>query len=116
MSWKTYLLATGCVVASIAYPVTGSAVGPKPQTELEQIFYDMGVIGYCGLSTRVVSEGFNRQLAELMARNDISESHLRDARNRALTMVEWEWDNRGLGGFRGWCRSEGESAVQRFSD
>jgi len=88
--------------------------GPKPQTDLEQTLYEMGVIGYCGLSTDTVIQGFNRELRQLIDRNDIDNQGLKNAQNRALTMVEWEWDNRGLGGFRGWCRTEGESAVKRF--
>jgi hypothetical protein len=92
------------------------AAGPKPHTALEQIFYDMGVIGYCGLSSEPVSEGFQRQLRALVVKESVDQAQIQDARNRALTMVEWEWDNRGLGGFRGWCRSEGEAAVKRFSE
>ena len=62
------------------------------------------------------TRAFNRQLEELIARENSDPIEVRDARNRALTMVEWEWDNRGLGGFRGWCSSEGEAAVERFSN
>lgn len=100
----------------LAISVGAAAAGPKPQTELEQILYDMGVIGYCGLSSDAASRGFQRRLEALVDRENIDPIHLRDARNRALTMVEWEWDNRGLGGFRGWCRDEGEAAVERFSN
>ena len=88
--------------------------GPKPQTNLEQILYDMGVIGYCGLSSDAVLAGFNRELGQIIDRDGIDRRGLKDAQNRALTMVEWEWDNRGLGGFRGWCKTEGESAAKRF--
>lgn len=100
---------------ALAWLSTAGAAGPKPQTELEQIFYDMGVVGYCGLSSAVASRGFSRQLDELIQRQRLDSITVRDARNRALTMVEWEWDNRGLGGFRGWCSSEGKAAVERFS-
>lgn len=101
---------------ALAWCSTAGAAGPKPQTELEQIFYDMGVVGYCGLSSDVASRGFSRQLDELIQRERLEPIAVRDARNRALTMVEWEWDNRGLGGFRGWCSSEGKAAVERFSE
>ena len=105
-------IATAALVVSLA----SLAAGPKPTTALEKIFYDMGVIGYCGLSGKTVYEGFRRQLAEITARENSDPVEIRDARNRALTMVEWEWDNRGLGGFRGWCSSEGEAAVKRFAN
>lgn len=88
--------------------------GPKPQTNLEQVLYDMGVIGYCGLSGDAVRAGFNRELERIIDHDSVDQRGLKDAQNRVLTMVEWEWDNRGLGGFRGWCKTEGESAVKRF--
>ena len=98
-----------CLIVSCAF-----AAGPKPQTELEHILYDMGVIGYCSLGSTAVQQGFNRQLNQVIVRDGIDQSELNDARNRAMTMVEWEWDNRGLGGFRGWCKTEGQAAVNRF--
>lgn len=88
--------------------------GPKPQTVLEQLFYDIGVIGYCGLSSDEVYAGFRRELDRIVEEDLADEHDLRRARNRAMTLVELEWDNRGLGGFRGWCRTEGELAVDRF--
>ena len=51
----------------------------------------------------------------LEVKNSYVASQTFDAdRARAMTMVEQEWDNRGLGGFRGWCRTEGAAAVERF--
>lgn len=97
----------------VAFP-QHPAAGPKPETELEQVLYDMGVVGYCGLSTEAVSRGFRRELDRIIHRDEIDRQDFDLARARALTMVEWEWDNRGLGGFRGWCRTEGEAAVDRF--
>jgi hypothetical protein len=93
---------------------TACLAGPKPQTNLEQVLYEMGVIGYCGLSSDAVTKGFDRELGQIIDRDNIDRLALRDAQNRVLTMVEWEWDNRGLGGFRGWCKTEGGSAVKRF--
>ena len=103
-------------VMSIAFLTIASAfaAGPKPQTELEQVLYDMGVIGYCSLGSAAVQAGFENELNRIIARNRIDQSTLNEARNRVITMVEWEWDNRGLGGFRGWCKSEGQAAVTRF--
>lgn len=106
----------GWLLVALAAFNSSSAGGPKPQNELEQIFYDMGVIGYCGLSSEAASRGFRKQLEEIVERENIDPLQIRDTRNRALTMVEWEWDNRGLGGFRGWCSSEGKAAVARFSN
>ena len=91
-----------------------SSAGPMPKTDLERAFYDIGVIGYCGLFNDAVSAGFRREVKRIVERDAVDEQSLNAARSRAITMVELEWDNRGLGGFRGWCRSEGEDAVKRF--
>ena len=90
------------------------AAGPQPENDLEQAFYDISVIGYCGLSSEPVSTGFHREVERITTRDGIDETQLRDARSRALTLVELEWANRGLGGFRAWCRTEGQAAVERF--
>ena len=105
---QSTILILGMVLTSV------SIAGPKPKTELEGVFYDIGVIGYCGLSTDAVSQGFRREVRRIVERNAIDKQRFNAARNRAITLVELEWDNRGLGGFRGWCRSEGETAVKRF--
>ena len=91
-----------------------SSAGPRPETDLERAFYDIGVIGYCGLFNDAVSEGFNREVRRIVERDAVDEQSLNAARSRAMTLVELEWSNRGLGGFRGWCRSEGVDAVNRF--
>ena len=102
---------SGCAFALLTSVVLA---GPKPETPLEQVFYDIGVIGYCGLSQDAVSEGFKREVRRIVETEGIDEKTVNAARSRAITLVELEWDNRGLGGFRGWCRTEGETAVKRF--
>ena len=102
------------VVAALVASVC-SASGPKPVTELEKILYDMGVVGYCGLGSDQVTRGYRRQLGGILERDNIDEKTLNEAIARAWTMVEWEWNNRGLGGFRGWCKTEGADAVTRFT-
>ena len=94
--------------------VSTTLAGPRPETPLEQAFYDIGVIGYCGLGENAVTAGFQRELKRIIERDAIDEKTFNAARSRAITLVELEWDNRGLGGFRGWCRTEGENAVKRF--
>ena len=109
-------LKAGLFLAALLALGAAGATHPRPQTELERIFYDIGVIGYCGLSSEAVLEGFRRQLKDMVERDGIGPARVREARSRAMTMVEMEWDNRGLGGFRGWCLGEGEGAVERFVD
>jgi len=105
---QSTIVALGCL---FALAVTA---GPQPANELEKAFYDISVIGYCGLSSGPVSAGFHREVDRITTRDGIDETGVRAARSRALTLVELEWANRGLGGFRGWCATEGRAAVERF--
>lgn len=84
--------------------------------ELHAAIYDVTVCEYCGLITPEVAAGFRRQLDDLVARDALSEMAVREIRISAWTRADLEWSNRGLGGFRGWCRTEGEAAARRFVD
>jgi hypothetical protein len=44
----------------------------------------------------------------------IEQETLNELRGKAWQAAHWEWQNRGLGGFRGWCRNEGRAAAERF--
>lgn len=105
---QSAIVALGCLFPLIV------AAGPQPENDLEQAYYDISVIGYCGLSSGPVSAGFHREVDHITRRDGIDETALRAARSRALTLVELEWANRGLGGFRGWCATQGQAAVERF--
>lgn len=91
-------------------PARAAALHP----ELYAAFYDFSVCDYCGLVTREVHDGFSDRTAALIAAGRISEEVVRKVRIRAWTDADLEWGNRGLGGFRGWCRTEGEAAARRF--
>ena len=71
-------------------------------------------MSYCGLSTELVNTGFQRDVKRIVTRDGTNKSKLQAARNRAMTLVELEWSNRGPGGFRRWCQIEGTSAAHRF--
>ena len=109
----SYAIRLGLLVFGLQ-AATISNAGPRPETDLERAFYDIGVIGYCGLFNDAVSEGFSREVRRIVERDAVDEQSLNAARSKAMTLVELEWSNRGLGGFRGWCRSEGVDAVKRF--
>ena len=111
MSRRVNAIPLTLALVATSSPLTA---GPQPENDLEKAFYEMGIIGYCGLSTEQVNAGFQREVAHIVKREGIEEEGIVSARNRALTLVELEWSNRGLGGFRGWCRTEGQAAVERF--
>ena len=83
-------------------------------SDLKATYYDYGVAVYCSLVDARVAAGFERERQRIIARDGLDEAEIRVARMHGWTEVELEWDNRGLGGFRGWCKTEGKAAVERF--
>ena len=89
--------------------------GTRSDDPLTRVFYDFEVAVYCGLVNPGVRSGFERELARVRARERADAGTEQRARMRAWKEANLEWQNRGLGGFRGWCRSEGRDAAERFA-
>jgi hypothetical protein len=109
---------TAAAVLSVAFAGTlASASFAEAETRtLRQVVYDYAVTSYCGLLTPEVEFGFQHELDVLT-----EQSGLNPADARALRIAGWvdadrEWSNRGLGGFRAWCRDDGLAAARRFLD
>jgi len=83
--------------------------------ELSRVFYDFEVAGYCGLVTNDVGHGFRRQADRLIQRDRLDRETVNQLRGGAWQAAHAEWQNRGLGGFRNWCRTEGSAAAGKFS-
>lgn len=83
--------------------------------ELSSVFYDFEVAGYCGLVTNAVGRGFRREAERLIERDDLDRDTINRLRGDAWQAAHAEWQNRGLGGFRNWCRTEGSAAALRFT-
>ncbi len=84
-------------------------------TELSSVFYDFEVASYCGLVTDAVGNGFRRDAKKLISRDTIDSDIVTHLRGKAWQAAHAEWQNRGLGGFKNWCRNEGRAAAARFS-
>ena len=80
-----------------------------------RLHYDLELASYCSLITSAVSSGFKRKLAAMINQHNISPEQIRQARTDSSLAVYREWQNRSLGGFKGWCRKEGAASVRRFS-
>lgn len=96
----------------------GSAVsladaGPDP--ELVRIYYDFEVAGYCGLVSDRVGMGFRRERDRVVVNRGIDEEAKQQARMQGWKQAHLEWQNRGLGGFKNWCRTEGKDVAERFA-
>jgi len=105
------------ILVVLAICGSGRAEEPLPRTAaLYAAHYGYAVCEYCGLVNFEVFDGFRREAATLIEREKLSEAAERKVRLRAWTDADLEWGNRGLGGFRNWCRTEGIAAAQHFID
>ena len=84
------------------------------EDELFRLLYDFEVAGYCSLVDERVGRGFHTRLATLLAERSLADGELDALRGRAWQAAHAEWQNRGLGGFRGWCHGEGRAAARRL--
>ena len=83
--------------------------------ELSAVFYDFEVASYCGLVTDAVGNGFRREAKRLISRDAVDSETVTHLRGKAWQAAHAEWQNRGLGGFRNWCRNEGVAAAARLA-
>lgn len=104
---------TGILLMILASPAQ-AVMDAATQEALREAYYAIEVAGYCGLVNDAVAAGFRRQVKRILGDTAIAQETLNDIRGRAWQAAHWEWQNRGLGGFRGWCRKEGKAAAERF--
>lgn len=100
-------------MALLAPPVH-AGLDAATRAALHETYYEYEVAGYCGLVTRPVAAGFERQVARLLAERMVDQANIDRLRGKAWQAAHEEWQNRGLGGFRRWCRNEGKAAAERF--
>lgn len=81
---------------------------------LTRIVYEFAVTSYCGTLDPEVEAGFRAELAAVTQRGGFDAETARRQRIRGWVAADEEWRNRGLGGFRAWCRDEGVAAARRF--
>jgi hypothetical protein len=84
------------------------------EAELHTAIYGYAICEYCGLNSYEVHDGYRRETGELQRSGNLSKETVRRIWIRAQTDADLEWGNRGLGGFRNWCRTEGMAAAARF--
>lgn len=93
-------------------PVLGDP--PQAYPEISRLFYDFEVAGYCGLVSDRAGRGFQHRAGQLIERHNLDQDTVDRLRGDAWQAAHAEWQNRGLGGFRNWCRTEGRAAARRF--
>jgi len=108
---------TCIVIAAIAVVTATSARTDTPVsrgTALKQIAYMYGVVEYCGLNSAEVFDGYMRETNHVRRRDGITDPVGRWLRIRGLTAADLEYGDRGLGGYRNWCRTEGLDSARHF--
>lgn len=101
--------ATLVVIGLLTLPVRADSL-----TELVDVVYLVEVAGYCSLVDDSVVRGFRRERRRIIDASNFSQSQIESANATAWKMAHAEWQNRGLGGFRAWCRDEGTAAAEHF--
>ena len=94
--------------------LAGTAFPAHSDSELVLLYYDLEIASYCGLVDDQAVLGFQALLAEKTESEQLTKSELEQARMQAWKDAHREWENRGLGGFRSWCKNEAAQAAQRL--
>ncbi|GJL80670.1 MAG: hypothetical protein DHS20C01_03040 [marine bacterium B5-7] len=96
-----------------------SSASAEPVTTLElltQIVYRVEVASYCGLVDESVARGFRARRDAIIENGNINDNEIEKANANAWKAANAEWQNRGLGGFKNWCRTEGLESARYFKD
>ena len=103
----------GLCLSLAAGPLVAGHEGEEART-LRQVVYDLGVTSYCNLLTPEVEAGYHREIARLTERGGLNEADAKALRIAGWVDADREWGNRGLGGFRAWCETDGLAAARHF--
>ena len=85
-------------------------------TAFKQVAYMYGVVEYCGLNSAEVFDGYLRETSYFSPPRRLTDPMARWLRIRGLTAADLEYGDRGLGGYRNWCRTEGLDSARHFLD
>jgi hypothetical protein len=112
MNFKLCVLTCALWIAISAGSGEGAAEASDPLT---QAYYEYIVAGYCGLVDRPVEIGFYLLRHDLLARGNVSPAEHQAAAQKAYLAADFEYQDRGLSGQKGWCRTEGAEYLDRFT-
>lgn len=106
-------LAGGMAALQLAQAAAEEPAAPPPDS-YARAFYDVALVQNCGLLTAEVERGFELASAERLASEGLDGAAARTARIQAGVAFDLEYQNRGLGGSRAWCRQDGKEAALAF--
>jgi hypothetical protein len=87
---------------------------PPPEAPLPLLVYKMEVLNYCGLIDDEISARFKRHRDHIILSQNLTPEDVQNARMEGWKFGLAEWQNRGLGGFRNWCKTDGKEIAAYF--
>lgn len=93
---------------------SGFSAYEEPDDPLIALEYRREVLLYCGGADQQVISGFLSRRHAIIIENAVSENAQQQAQSDARQLAYAEWQNRGLGGFRSWCRNEGQQYIEEL--
>jgi hypothetical protein len=117
MPYLFSLLVAAVIAAAAIAPAMAEDkydIARRQYPELFKAYYDANVLEYCGLLTEQSAGGFRWSRDALIERDTVSDDQHRNVRISAYAAVDYEYQNRGLSGYKKWCRTEGKDAYDRF--
>lgn len=108
------LLPVFLILLAMSTPARSEPASAEPAEPIAAVYYRFSVVEYCNLANESVAEGFRTERDRIVTDLDASEEQHRAGRIAGWTAADLEWSNRGLGGFRHWCETEGIAAAAGF--
>lgn len=99
----------GAAAALLLAACTGN--GEDDRRRISALYYAAGVATYCSGLTEQAVDGLGLAVRWVRATSSLNLEHLAAARDAGYVAADYEWSNRGLGGFRRWCLSEGRAST-----
>lgn len=94
--------------------LAGSGERDQHWRALQQTYYDMNVVEYCGLATDEIGDGFQRKIRHLQRWIAVPAAIDFRLRVAAAARADFVYEDYGLNGYRKWCQAEGNAAAERF--
>jgi hypothetical protein len=103
------------IVMTSALVTSLSATEPEGPDRLVGLYYRFEVAAvYCGVMNESATQGYYLARRNIVKDFDLDEVEQLNASGKASQMANAEWQNRGLGGFKRWCRNEGTQYAAEF--
>jgi hypothetical protein len=100
----------GVLAAALLFAACASD-GEDDRRRVAALYYAAGVATYCSGLTEQAVDGLQLTMRWLQATSPLTPGDLAAARNAGYIAADAEWSNRGLGGFRRWCLTEGQAST-----